>query len=616
MRYLGNKTKLLTFIDSVISKYDIQGENFMDMFTGTGSVADHMKGRYEVRANDYMKFSSILSEAKITNATPPVFREFRDKYGEDPYEWLNSREYEPGPQRFVYLTYSPAGDRMYFTEENALRIDGVRLDIETLYKDHVLSPAEYSYLIGSLLESVLRVSNTTGTYQAYLKFWESRALKPFRIEPLEMETSDLASDANHAYCCDANELARRASGDIVYLDPPYTTTQYANMYHVLETIARYDSPEVFGKTGRRKNRTLSGYSNAHKAIAEFGDLFRQLDYEHVLVSYSNQSIVPLDQLTELASKFAVGGEVHVEKADYREYASNNPSYKGGGQGLKETILYFRKNRSIMKSPLNYSGSKDALVPALTGLMPKHIGTFVDAMGGAFNVGANVVAMDKVIYNEYNPRIHGIVEMLLEQPRALIVDEVDELVKRYGLSKKNKEAYLALRSEYNAHPSPLTLFTLQIYAFQNIIRVNSSGKMNTPVGNNEFNEGTRKRILAFHPKTPSLELRLGRYQDLEPSTFPEDTLFYLDPPYFLSTAEYNDGKRGMDGWDADNEKELLDYLLKVDKSGRKFLLSNVLEHKGRFHHLLDEWVKEHGFQLHVVGRTGIKYPRTEVAVTNY
>lgn len=616
MRYLGNKTKLLSFIDSVLSKYDIQGENFMDMFAGTGSVADHMKGRYEVYANDYMKFSSILSEAKVTNARPPKFERFLETYSTNPYEWLNSREYEPGPQRFIHLTYSPAGGRMYFTEENALRIDGIRLDIENLYKDHVLSQAEYSYLIASLMESALKVSNTTGTYQAYLKFWESRALKTFRIEPLEMESSDLASDANQAYCCDTNELARRTSGDIVYLDPPYTATQYANMYHVLETIARYDSPEVFGKTGRRKSRTLSGYSNAHKAIVEFEDLFRQLDYEHVLVSYSSQSIVPLDQLTELASKFAVDGEVHVEKADYREYASNNQSYKDDGQGLKETILYFRKNRSVMKSPLNYSGSKDALVPALTALMPKHVGTFVDAMGGAFNVGANVVAMDKVVYNEYNPRICGIVEMLLEQPRALLIDEVDELIARYGLSKKNKEAYLALRDEYNAHPNPLTLFTLQIYAFQNIIRVNSSSKMNTPVGNNEFNEGTRKRILAFHPKTPLCELRLGRYQDLKPNKFPEDTLFYFDPPYYLSTAEYNDGKRGMDGWNTENEEELLDYLLQVDRSGRKFLLSNVLEHKARFHHLLDEWVREHGFKLHVVGRTGIKYPRTEVAVTNY
>lgn len=615
MRYLGNKTRLLPFIDSVMRKYSIEGDTFMDLFAGSGAVADHMKDRFSVRANDYMKFSAIIAEAKITNAVEPRFECFRNEFSLDPWKWFNTRDYAD-TQGFVWQNYSPAGGRMYFTEDNARRIDGIRMDIERLYKDQLFSEREYAFLLASLMESVLRVSNTSGTYQAYFKFWESRALKNLVMEPLLMETSDSVEGSNHVFCCDANKLARRESGDIVYLDPPYTATQYANMYHVLETIARYDSPELFGKTGRRKSRTLSGYSNVHKAMAEFEDLFRQLDYKHVLVSYSNQSIVPLEQLVELASRFAVGGKVHVEQSDYREYSSNNPSYKGKSEGLKETILYFEKERSILKSPLNYSGSKDGIMPRLNRLMPKHIGTFVDAMGGAFNVGANVVAMDKVVYNEYNPRVFGIVKDLLEWPKDEIVHRVEDTVEFYGLSKGNKEAYKALRDAYNAKPESMTLYTLQLYAFQNMIRVNSSGRMNTPVGNNEFNEGTRQRIMRFIPRTKNWELRMGRYQNLDFRDFPEDTLFYFDPPYFLSTAEYNDGRRGMDGWSIESETELLDALLDLDGRGQKFMLSNIIEHKGRRHHLLDEWVNEHGFNLHVIGKTGIKYPRVEVVVTNY
>lgn len=615
MRYLGNKTRLLPFIDSVMRKYSVEGDTFMDLFTGSGAVADHMKNRFRVSANDYMKFSAIIAEAKIANADEPRFENFRNEFSADPWEWFNTREYG-SVQGFVWQNFSPVGGRMYFTEDNARRIDGIRMDIEQLYKNRVLSEREYAFLLASLLESVLRVSNTSGTYQAYFKFWESRALKRLVMEPLLMEKSDSVGKDNHVFCCDANELARRESGDIVYLDPPYTATQYANMYHVLETIARYDSPELFGKTGRRKSRTLSGYSNVHKAETEFEDLFRQLDYKHVLVSYSNQSIVPLDRLVELASRFAVGGEVHVEQSDYREYSSNNSSYKGKNESLKETILYFEKECSTLKSPLNYSGSKDGIMPRLNRLMPKHIGTFVDAMGGAFNVGANVVAMDKVVYNEYNPRVFGIIDELLKTPKEEILRKVKETVELYGLSKGNKEAYKTLRDAYNANPDSMTLFTLQIYAFQNMIRVNSSGKMNTPVGNNEFNEGTRRRIKHFIPRTANWELRMGRYQDLDFDAFPDDTLFYFDPPYFLSTAEYNDGKRGMGGWNIESETELLDVLLNLDRHGRRFLLSNVIEHKGKRHHILDEWVNEHGFNLHIIGKTGIKYPRVEVAVTNY
>ena len=48
MRYLGNKTKLLSFIESVINKHNINGEIFADLFSGTASVGDYFKDRYNV----------------------------------------------------------------------------------------------------------------------------------------------------------------------------------------------------------------------------------------------------------------------------------------------------------------------------------------------------------------------------------------------------------------------------------------------------------------------------------------------------------------------------------------------------------------------------------------
>lgn len=617
MRYLGNKTKLLDFIDSVLSKYNIEGESFVDLFSGTCAVGDHLKGRFKVVANDYMYFAKIIASAKLLNSRIPSFENFIKRFNENPFEYLNRQEYAPQNSFFVYQNYSPVGNRMYFTKENALRIDGMRLEIESFYKDSFVSDAEYYFLLASLLESTLRVSNIAGTYQAFFKFWESRALKPLELEPLTIEEVDPILSKNVAFCEDANSLARRLSGDIVYIDPPYTITQYCNSYHVLETIARYDNPELFGKTGRRKNRLLSNYSNKSKAIVEFEDLFRQLDFEHVLVSYSNQSIIPLDEMVELAQKFALDGVVHVEKNDYREYASNNLSYKDSGEGLKEAIIYFRKDRRVNKSPLNYSGSKDGIVCMLNKLLPKHMPVLVDAMGGAFNVGANLIATDHVVYNEYNPYVFGIVEMLLDTPREDIVSQVQANVDTFGLQKKGKDEYLALRDFYNNEDSSaINLFTLQIYAFQNMIRFNSSQKMNTPIGNNEFNEGIRQRIRDFRVKTGRYSMINGSFLDINIEDYPMDTLFYFDPPYFITSAEYNDGKRGLEGWNAEKENQLLDYLLKIHQSGRKFLLSNVISHKGKRHHLLVRWAEEHNFAVTTVGTTGIKYPRVEVAVTSY
>ncbi|HES0142781.1 TPA: Dam family site-specific DNA-(adenine-N6)-methyltransferase [Streptococcus agalactiae] len=616
MRYLGNKEKLTWFIEEVIEKHNIEGEVFADLFSGTCSVGDYFKDKYKIIANDYMYFSKIIAEAKLLNATAPKFSSFINKYDEDPFIYLNNRSYRPGKNFYIYNNYTPVGNRMYLTESNAIKIDGMRLDIEEFYKDGDIDYSEYCFLLASLFESVMKVSNTTGTYQAFLKFWESRSLKEFELTSLELNSVEEIKD-NTIFCENTNKLVREIEGDIAYLDPPYTINQYTNSYHLIETIAKYDYPEIFGKTGRRKKRELSDYSNKTNAIYAFEDLFRQIKFKHILVSYSNQSILSIDEMVNLASKFAKNNKVYVEKVHYREYATNNLSMKGNGKSLKECIIYFEKDFTINKSPLNYSGSKDKVADKIFKYLPNHVSVFVDAMGGAFNIGANIQAMDKVIYNEYNPFIYSIIKMLLESEPEALISDIEQTVKKFNLKKKHKDEYIKFRDHYNKQDkSPLNLFVLQIYAFQNMIRFNNSYEMNTPVGNNEYCESIKERILGFIPKTKDIELLNKSYEDIDIEDYPLDTVFYFDPPYFITKAEYNDGKRGFKGWDSDEESKLLDFLNHIDQSGRKFMLSNVVEHNGKVHNILIEWIKSHGYSVHSIGQTGIKYPRKEVLVTNY
>ena len=76
MRYLGNKTKLLDFIESVIKKYNIEGEVFADLFSGTSSVGDFFKDKYTVIANDYMGYASVIAKAKLMNSGVAEFKKF------------------------------------------------------------------------------------------------------------------------------------------------------------------------------------------------------------------------------------------------------------------------------------------------------------------------------------------------------------------------------------------------------------------------------------------------------------------------------------------------------------------------------------------------------------
>ena len=616
MRYLGSKVKLLEQIESVIDKNNIEGETFADLFAGTGCVGDYFKSRYKIISNDFLYYSYVFNKAKLMNAGIPQFKCFNKKYCKNIFEWLNSREYVPDDTYFVYKNYTPIGNRMFFTEKNGIKIDGVRKTIESLYGDGVLEEKEYFFLVASLLESVTKVSNTSGTYEAYFKFWDSRAEKDFILEPLELNSVDELKE-NVVLCKDVNKLVRNISGDIAYIDPPYTVTQYVSAYHMLETISKDDSPAIKGVGGKRgRGDKNSLYAQRTQAKRIFEDLFRQIQFEHVLISYSNQGLVPLEELIELARKFAVDGEVQVNHFDYREYQNHRSSNKRNGNNLSEVVIYFKKDKDINKSPLNYSGSKDTMVPVILRELPPNVDTFVDVMGGAFNVGANVQAISRVVYNELNPFIYNLVRWLLAGDREKKVAEIEKVISDFGLLKRAKEPYNALRDKYNTEPSELYLYTLHMYAFQNMIRFNSKHKFNTPIGVAGYSDDIKNRLLNFRVKAPEYELLNMDYTQITWEDYPEDTVFYFDPPYYITNAAYNDGKRGMKGWGVTEEIEMLTVLKQIDQLGYKFILSNVLEHNGKRHELLEKWIAENQYRVIDAGVSGWRYAKNEVLIVNY
>ena len=616
MRYLGNKQRLVEFIEEVIDKYNITGEVFGDLFSGTSAVGDHFKDRYKIISNDFLYFSSIISKAKLLNNTVPSFDKFKEKYKMSLFDYLNSIEPTPNGNYFLYNNYTPRGDRMFFTEENAAKIDAIRIAIEQIYLDELLKENEYVFILASLLESVTKVSNTSGTYEAFFKFWESRSLLDFILEPIEMKECKNIFD-NEIYQEDTNELIRRIEGDIAYIDPPYTVTQYVSAYHMLETIAKYDYPKIKGVGGKRgRGDKNSLYARKGEVRSQFEDLFRQLNFKYVLVSYSNQGLISVEELIEIIKPFAKNEEVLIEYLHYPEYQNHRSSNKKNGGKLKEFIIIFEKDTEINKSPLNYSGSKDKIVPEIIKELPSSFSTFVDAMGGAFNVGANIATSGTVVYNDYNTHIYEIIKMLSEDDKNKICKRVESIIKEYKLEKGYKEGYYDLRKSYNKNPTPMKLFALHMYSFQNMIRFNNDLEFNTPCGVAGYSEDLKERIMNFIPKSKSVILKNEDYRELDYSSYPSDTVFYFDPPYFITSAAYNDGKRGYNGWSASDESKLLALLARLDEQGYKFLLSNVLRHKDKTHHILIEWIKEHNFSVIDMGTTGWRYTKNEVLIKNY
>lgn len=341
MRYLGNKTRMMKNIDSFIKEREITGETFCDLFTGSASVADFFKDRYIIIANDLLASSCVFANAKINNGNIPTFEKFRKNKQTDPFTYFSNKSYDFDDSHFIWKNYSPKNDRQFFTEDIANRIDGIRLELDDLIRNGIIDENEFNYLLGSLLETVMGLSNTTGTYEAFLKDWDKRAFKEFVLEPLEMKHSPLYSTNNTIYNKDSNELIREISGDILYLDTPYTVTDYNSAYHLLETITKYDNPEIRGKTGRRVKRPeKSHYTVLKKVPTAYEDLIRNARFKDIIISYSTQSLMPVDTLIKMLNKYS-SEEVFVKYYPYREYKNIRSSQKGGN--LREILIHMKKD---------------------------------------------------------------------------------------------------------------------------------------------------------------------------------------------------------------------------------------------------------------------------------
>lgn len=609
MRFIGNKTRLLQEIKNFLEENNISGNVFCDIFAGTSSVGDYLKSKYKIISNDFLKFSADFAKAKLQNSEIPNFKKFRNKHQICPFVYLNKKIYKSNKNSYITNNYSPKANRKYFSIENAVKIDGIRIEIEEIYKSKIFSEKEYNFLLASLLESAMHFSNTSGTYEAFLKKWDRRALKPFLLSPIKLFKNKLKTN-NEIYNEDSNSLIRKIKGDILYIDPPYTTTEYSSAYHVLETLSRYDFPNISGITGRRiHNDRKSFYTRKKEAILVFEDLIRQANFSHIVISYSNESIIPINDLEKMLKKYAIDKKIVTKKISYRTYKNIRKNNKSNE--LFENLIYFRKDNAIKKSPLNYSGSKDRLMLQITKYLPGHIDSFIDVMGGAFNVGVNVVASE-VVYNENNRYVYEITNMLLNTSPKKILIHIKNQIKKFNLIRNNTETYNKFRAIYNNQQNAMDLFVLSMFSFQNQLRFNSSFKFNVPVGNCAFNKTLNKRIRDFKPKIKNISLLNSDFQNLDYKKFSKSSLFYFDPPYFITNGSYNDGKRGFDDWNANWETKLLKYITSIHDDGYKFMLSNVINHKNKTNHILMEWIKTHEFNIFEL-KSGA---RKEILITNY
>lgn len=287
-----------------------------------------------------------------------------------------------------------------------------------------------------------------------------------------------------------------------------------------------------------------------------------------------------------------------------------------------------KKEELVKSPMNYIGGKYKLLPQLLERFPNKINMFYDVFGGGGNLSLNV----KSKHTYYNDIVNYVGDMfndLKGQDIEKCLSKIHKVIDKHELSKTNLEGFLKLREDYNKGNKSWEMFyVLMCYSFNNQYRFNNNHDYNSSFGWHKscYSNITEDKFIKFMNRLNNIDIIFSSkdFRDIDFSEADKNDLVYFDPPYLITTGNYNDGKRGFKGWNEQDERDLLDLCDKLDKQGVRFALSNVFECKGKSNDILKVWSNKYNLtyinssygNCNYQAKDKSKDSTIEVLITNY
>lgn len=338
-RYIGNKTRLVPKLIEVISSLVPAHSTIADPMCGTASVSEGLRtAGFKVISSDIMTYSLHHARVRLLMDAPPAFAGMDELSYYDIIQELQMLEPVKG---FFYKEFSPSGKpkncelpRKYFTPENAASIDAITQRINELVTTGLITDFEESLLRHDLILAANRVANIAGTYGHFRSKWSSGSKAKLMLKPAEF---------NWGFSCDhivlngpIEEVSKEISADLCYMDPPYMKRQYAANYHIIETIAKGDRPEAIGVSGLRNWwGQYSDFCSKVKIRSAFESVFKNMDCNKFVISYSEDGLLKRDDLIDFFSDF---GSLKVFEIENQRFKSNS---SGKGGKLKEYLFYLR-----------------------------------------------------------------------------------------------------------------------------------------------------------------------------------------------------------------------------------------------------------------------------------
>ena len=313
-RYLGNKYRLLPFITDIISKECGDFNTFADIFAGTGAVSSAYTDKQlitnDILYSNYLCHLTWFSDEKFDTEK---IKQYVEYFNSDlPYE-----------ENYMTANFS----NTYFSDVVCSKIGFIREYIEKEFRLKKINEKERAMLITSLLYALDKIANTCGHYDAYRR----NAELTDKLE-LAIPEPNTTLRNNKCFNCDTNELVKTISADVVYIDPPYNSRQYCDAYHLIENIARWEKPEVFGVAKKMDRTALKSKYCTRSAPEAFSDLINNLNAKYIVVSYNNMAEKGNDRSNakisdeELLETLKTKGDVKVFSEQFKAFTTGKSEH--------------------------------------------------------------------------------------------------------------------------------------------------------------------------------------------------------------------------------------------------------------------------------------------------
>lgn len=355
-KYMGSKKQIIEFVIQGIQDSYLGGP-VCDLFAGSAVLAGALRNSVPVFSNDIQTYSSCLAKTylsdydwaenhsileeivqKATERANIFFNEYSHlifdydvELSLEQFQQLEKKQQdllEYNFSKFKYHLFVKNYSGTYWSYNQCVWIDALR-SVADDYKN-----TSFYYLILSCLMFAMSYnSQSTGHYAQYrdptteesmndIKIYRQKEILPYFQRKFE-EFRQVLGRNNHSHkvtsldyldCLDLLE-----PNTTVYADPPYCFVHYSRFYHAIETLVRYDYPDVRFKGRYRTDRHQSPFCIRTKVSKAFEKMFLKIKAKraNLVLSYSNTGMISLDDLEELAqSIFGTGYTVDVRSQDY------------------------------------------------------------------------------------------------------------------------------------------------------------------------------------------------------------------------------------------------------------------------------------------------------------